>query len=267
MSRTALVSKSAARDPFERLPSEVREMLITYLGSYGNFDCLCLASPIINQDRRTSKLLTCSESLDLKFGDTHGGTLAHAYMRLFVSEEGISERNLKLFCDKKLPHPLFSRRPNLVFQIDLLYQRMIDCFNRGPEIVPEFIEKYYAVSYTFMVERAFGGQGQTFPTSLKYMRGGKRGQVLRFLLLIDMMEETCMSHQITWMNNIEKPSEEQQNIGDFRVHLENAAERNAWKFAGDILDEVSDVTKMEVEMKGWQRRLPGEEAEEQMDPE
>lgn len=141
MSESTPVAQTGIRDPFQHLTSEIREMVITYLDCYKDFDSLYLASPIMRKERRTSTLLLTSESLESKFGGTRDVAFIEAHMYMLLSKNVLSDKNYKLWKKRKLPHPLFSTQSDIVFRMNALYQRLMDYFNFGSEIVPWFIRK------------------------------------------------------------------------------------------------------------------------------
>ncbi|KAF5532998.1 hypothetical protein FMEXI_12081 [Fusarium mexicanum] len=186
MSQGAPMSQGVG-DPFQHLASEIRVMIITYLDCYENFDSLCLASLVMRQERQTSTLLLTAESLERIFGDTDDGAFIEAHMYSLLSKDGLSDENFALWKKRKLPHPLFSSRPDIVFRMNALYHRLMDCFNFGPEIVPWFIKKLPYSVFSHYAASAFGRNGERFPTSLHDATDVKKGQVFFFLLAVNMV--------------------------------------------------------------------------------
>ncbi|KAF4341891.1 hypothetical protein FBEOM_4208 [Fusarium beomiforme] len=265
MSQTALASKSVARDPFERLPVEIREIIITYLGSYRNFDRLCLASPTIRQDRRTSKLLVCSESLDVKFGSSSDGALIHAHMYLLISKEGISDKDMRLWRERSLPHPLFSTRPGLVFQMDALYHSMMDRFKLGSELVLKFVRMdRNRGNSSYLATASFGIQGELFPTTLKYAKNYKKGQVFGFLMSLKMREDSCLSEFSAAWDKIYQLEQQGMLPDHDQLKLPRLSPKgnNAQIFMKDLMDYVHSVKKFEADMEelcSWSEEKEGEE--------
>ncbi|SCN66467.1 uncharacterized protein FFB20_02215 [Fusarium fujikuroi] len=185
MSQSALVSQGVG-DPFQHLASEIREMIVTYLDCYENLDSLCLASPIMRKERQTSTLLLTSEYLERIFGGTHDGAFIEAHIYSLLSKYGLSEENFALWKKRKLPHPLFSSRQDIVFRMNALYHRLMDCFNFGPEIVPWFIKKLPYSVFAHYAAAAFGRNGEKFPISLHDATNAEKGQVFFFLIAVNM---------------------------------------------------------------------------------
>ncbi|CVL07324.1 uncharacterized protein FPRN_13737 [Fusarium proliferatum] len=185
MSQSELVSQGVG-DPFKHLASEIREMIDTYLDCYENFDSLCLASPIMRKERRTSTLLLTSEYLEQNFGGTHDGAFIEAHIYSLLSKDGLSDENFALWKKTKLPHPLFSSRQDIVFRMNALYHRLMDCFNFGPKIVPWFIKKLPYSVFAHYAVAAFGRNGERFPMSLHDATDAKKGQVFFFLIAVNM---------------------------------------------------------------------------------
>ncbi|KAG4257483.1 hypothetical protein FPRO06_12329 [Fusarium proliferatum] len=185
MSQSELVSQGVG-DPFKHLASEIREMIDTYLDCYENFDSLCLASPIMRKERRTSTLLLTSEYLEQNFGGTHDGAFIEAHIYSLLSKDGLSDENFALWKKTKLPHPLFSSRQDIVFRMNALYHRLMDCFNFGPKIVPWFIKKLPYSVFAHYAAAAFGRNGERFPMSLHDATDAKKGQVFFFLIAVNM---------------------------------------------------------------------------------
>jgi hypothetical protein len=175
MSKTVPVSQPGIGDPFQHLASKIREMVITYLGSYENLDCLCLASPIIRKERQTSTLLLTSESLERKFGGSRNGAFVEAHMYLLLSKNGLSHKDFELWQRRKLPHPLFSTRSDMVFRMNALYHRLMDCFNFGPGLVPWFIQKLPSSVFACYAAQTFGNKGERFLASLNDATDVKKG--------------------------------------------------------------------------------------------
>ncbi|KAF5724899.1 hypothetical protein FMUND_456 [Fusarium mundagurra] len=185
MSQTAPASQGLG-DPFQHLASEIREMIVTYLDCYEDLDRLFLASPVMRKERRTSTLLLTAESIERMFGDTLDGALIEAHVYCLLSKDGLSDENFALWKKRKLPHPLFSSRRDIVFRMNALYHRLTDSFNFGPEIVPWFIQKLPYSVFADWAAATFGRNGERFPTSLNDATDAKKGRVIFFLLAVDM---------------------------------------------------------------------------------
>ncbi|KAF5592806.1 hypothetical protein FPCIR_5489 [Fusarium pseudocircinatum] len=147
---------------------------------------LCLASPVMRTERRTSTLLLTSEFLVQIFGGTHDGAFIEAHMYSLLSKDGLSDENFALWKKRQLLHPLFSNRQDIVFRMNALSHRLMDCFNFGPGIVPWFIKKLPYSVFAHYAAGAFERNGERFPASLHDARDVKKGQVFFFLLAVNM---------------------------------------------------------------------------------
>ncbi|EXL99741.1 hypothetical protein NOF04DRAFT_5335 [Fusarium oxysporum II5] len=156
----------SAKDPFFRLSSNVREKIITSLDYYVWYNNLCKASVVMNHGRHTNKLTVCSDSIIGKFNFWNDRwNFRGAHVRCLLSDGHLSGINAVDYYNQTLMDPLFSTKPEIVYEMDALYGRLVDYLSLGPEIVRAFIERHADRYLTHRVVKAYGKHGERFPTT------------------------------------------------------------------------------------------------------
>ena len=148
---------SIAKDPFNKLPAELRLIIITSLGWRANFISLCEASPIFYRQRKTDSMLVAWDAMHKNFetstGYYQGQTLLRYALQLanllwycenkpqmVRSVSGISIRYIpkpipdeqhggrsisRDIMDFSIRDPLFTDRKYLIFEVNALWKRMM----------------------------------------------------------------------------------------------------------------------------------------------
>ncbi|KAF5643841.1 hypothetical protein F52700_2713 [Fusarium sp. NRRL 52700] len=244
MSQIAHVSQGVG-DPFRNLASEIRELIITYLDCYANLDSLCIASPVMRKERQTSTLLLTAESLERMFGDADDGAFIEAHMYSLLSNDGLSDENFALWKKRKLPHPLFSSRRDIVFRMNALYHRLMESFNFGPEIVPWLIKKLPYSVYSHYAAVTYGRNGERFPTSLIDATDVKKSQMFLFLLAVNMVAKPYIcEYEAVRRQYCEQSMElkgQQIVICKPKIPVSTREGENARSFMQDLLCEACKV--------------------------
>ncbi|EXM16202.1 hypothetical protein V3481_016084 [Fusarium oxysporum f. sp. vasinfectum] len=76
--------------------------------------------------------------------------------------------------------------------MDALHGRLIDYFSLGPETVRAFIERHADRYLTHHVVKAYGKQGERFPTTYP-LKEKEHDHVTAFLILVDVMDILALS--------------------------------------------------------------------------
>lgn len=187
------------KDPFEKLPIELRECVISFLGDRTHFNNLCRASSIIYRQRKTDSLLVCWDKMHKRFGD----------WELFIASSLIGflrhhvPTSSALTCKTDFSHchsfgdydPLFSSRQYLVFEVDALYTRMMIRLESCKLTLPEYLEEHKtAKEYKIAVhlEPVFQDLGDgKFPNLLPPRTSPWRAMLLYALLSMELIGSLC----------------------------------------------------------------------------
>ncbi|KAH7237042.1 uncharacterized protein BKA55DRAFT_543677 [Fusarium redolens] len=193
----------------------------------------------MNHERRTNKLTACSDSILGKF-DRRNFRAAH--MRLLLSDGRLSETNWENYYPRTLVDPLFSTKPEMVYEMDALYGRLVDYFSLGPEIVRAFIERHADSYITHSVAKAYGKQGERFPTTYSF-RKTEQHHVMSFLILVDVMDVLALSG----------PTNPEIRYNYCRRF--NGGNRVVWGFAGWLALEIQQSVQREAKVAAQEEQL------------
>ncbi|KAH7195830.1 hypothetical protein DER44DRAFT_751454 [Fusarium oxysporum] len=236
MSPSTITMKSvSAKDPFFRLPSNVREKIITSLDYYVWYNNLCKASVVMNHGRHTNKLTVCSDSIIGKFNFWNDRwNFRDAHVRCLLSDGHLSGINAVDYYNQTLIDPLFSTKPEIVYEMDALYGRLVDYLSLGPEIVRAFIGGHADRYLTHRVVKAYGKHGERFPTTYP-LNAREHYHVTNFLILVGVMDVLALSgpnNPLIWYND------HRQFTGGNRF---------AWGFASRLAVVIQLSVQAEVE--------------------
>ncbi|KAF5692740.1 hypothetical protein FDENT_2615 [Fusarium denticulatum] len=186
----------SAKDPFFRLPSNVREKIITNMDCYEWYDNLCKASVVMNHERHTNKLTICFDSIFHKFDQLSDRSnslwqpcwrFQMAQLRCCLSDGHLSEEDTWGYCEGGLAEPLFSTKPEIVYEIEALHGSLGEYLSLGPEIVRTFVERHADERLTHHIVKAYGKHGERFPTAYPLSKR-EYDHVIMFLILVDVMD-------------------------------------------------------------------------------
>ncbi|KAH7220058.1 hypothetical protein BKA60DRAFT_570386 [Fusarium oxysporum] len=155
----------------------------------------------MNRERHTNKLTACSDSILGKFN--RWNFLLAAQVRCLLADGHLSQEDLEDYCERKLVDPLFSTKPEIVYEMDALYGRLVDYLSLGPEIVRAFIERHADRYLTHHIVKAYGKRGERFPTTYP-LNAREHGHVTAFLILVDVMDVLALSgptNPLIWYND------------------------------------------------------------------
>ncbi|KAF5625439.1 hypothetical protein F25303_11339 [Fusarium sp. NRRL 25303] len=186
----------SAKDPFFRLPSNVREKIITNMDCYVWYDSLCIASVVMDHERHTNKLTICSDSILNKFDQLNDRwnslweprwRFKAAQMRCFLSDSPLSKEDLWGYCKFGLGDPLFSTKPEIVYEMEALHGRLGDYLKLGPEIVRAFVERHADEDLIHHIVKAYGKHGERFPKTYPLTKR-EYDHITMFLIHVDVMD-------------------------------------------------------------------------------
>ncbi|KAF5640082.1 uncharacterized protein FTJAE_4629 [Fusarium tjaetaba] len=200
---TTTMKDISAKDPFFRLPSNVRQKIITNMDRYEWYDSLCKASVVMNHERHTNKLTICSDSVFNKFDQLYDRysyssrwesrwRFKAAQVRCLLSDGHLSEDDWLGYWKFGLVNPLFSTKPEIVYDMEALHGRFGDYLSLGPEIVRTFIERHADECLTHHIVKAYGKHGERFPTTYP-LNKREYDHVTTFLILVDVMDVLALS--------------------------------------------------------------------------
>ncbi|KAI1034172.1 hypothetical protein LB503_012545 [Fusarium chuoi] len=186
-------------DPFDRLPLEIREMMISNLESKEVFWNLRRASPVFWRQSQASKLLKAWDTLQKEL-DHHLFSQVLMLVK-YPNIEGpiLEDEHPQLMPDIICQDPFFTPQQHLIFEMYDRYQGMLSCFALGPALVPLYRDKYPDVClgrFSDFLARSFGKTGEQLPTVMPPIEFGIAYRIVYFLLAIDMIEQ-CPSAFVT----------------------------------------------------------------------
>ncbi|RKL44326.1 hypothetical protein BFJ72_g4059 [Fusarium proliferatum] len=249
-------------DPFGRLPLEIRETIISHLYTDYDFWYLVRASPVFWHHFQTSKLLRAWDTLQKEL-DYHMFQQLLLLVQYPEIEEPIPEHEKEdvwMMPEIYFPDPLCTPQQHLIFEMYDRYQRMLNCFALGPELVPLYKNKYPDAcggEFSDYLVKYLGEHGENLPTVMPPIdQVGMGFRIFYFLLAIEMMEQ----YPSAFVTSLGEPPKQRSVKEERSLRLVECWLRNV---PGAVLSDFWRQLGLPEEYEGEQDGGDNEEQEEE----
>ncbi|KAF5625775.1 hypothetical protein F25303_11245 [Fusarium sp. NRRL 25303] len=234
-------------DPFESLPLEIREMIISNLYVIHDFWYLIRASPVFWRQFQTSKLLRAWDTLrkELGYHMFRQVLLLVQYPKIEEPIPEYEETDVRVVPGIYLRDPLCTPQQHLIFEMYNRYQAMLNCFALGPKLVLLYSDKYTDVrggQFSDYLVRSYGEHGENLPTVMPPIEPGIGYRILYFLLAIEMMEQ-CSSAFVRSREEFPKQRSIQEErslrlVDHWVIDLPNTVPSDCLRLLGEEDEEI-----------------------------